>query len=57
MLLNRLRYEANEFKYDNGYDIPVHVLASKLSNFEQLVSQYAFYRTVCTSINNQFTPF
>ena len=49
MLVDRLRYEAINFKYENGYNIPVHVLAGKLSNFAQLISQYAFYRTVCTT--------
>lgn len=49
-LIQRLRYEASNFKYENGYDIPVHVLAGKLSSFEQLISQYAAYRTFCTSM-------
>lgn len=49
MILNRMRYEANNFKYENGYDVPVHVLATKMSSFAQLISQYAFYRTICTS--------
>ncbi len=49
MILTRLRSEANNFKYENGYNIPVHVLAGKLSKFGQLISQYAFYRTPCTS--------
>lgn len=49
MILTRMRQEASRFKFDNGYNIPVHVLAGKLSNFCQIVSQYAFYRTPCTS--------
>ena len=49
MVLTRLRYEADNFKYENGYEIPIHVLAGKLSSLAQLISQYAFYRTLCTS--------
>lgn len=49
MLATRMRSEAHNFKYENGYNIPVHVLAGKLSKFCQLISQLAFYRTPCVS--------
>jgi len=47
--LNYLRYYSSKFKYDNGYEIPVHVLAGKLSLLLQQLSQYVGYRTPCTS--------
>ena len=32
----RLRYEANEFKFNNGYPVPVHVLACKMADLCQV---------------------
>lgn len=48
-LVARLRMEANEFKLENGYEIPIHVLASKLSQLGNYFSQLAMIRTLCVT--------
>jgi len=34
--VERLRYEANEFKYNHGYSCPVHVLANRMADIQQV---------------------
>lgn len=42
--VQRARYTAAEFKYKNGYDMPVEYLTHKLANNAQLYTQHAFMR-------------
>jgi 20S proteasome alpha/beta subunit len=37
----RLRYEANEFKFKYGYPCPVHVLAQRMADLNQVYTQEA----------------
>ena len=37
--VERIRYEANEFKYENGYAIPVHVLSQRIADICQVYTQ------------------
>lgn len=46
--VQRARYEAAEFKYKNGYEIPVHYLAETVANNAQLYTQHAFMRAYGT---------
>ena len=34
--VDRVRYEANEFQYNNGYAVPVHVLAKRVADICQV---------------------
>ena len=34
--VDRVRYEANEFMYQNGYAMPVHVLAKRIADICQV---------------------
>jgi len=43
-LVQRCRYEAAEFKYKNGYDIPVAYMAKRTANMAQVYTQHAFMR-------------
>jgi 20S proteasome alpha/beta subunit len=45
----RLRSEAVEYRFKNGYDIPVQVLAQKAGNAAQLYTQHAYMRPLCAS--------
>lgn len=45
----RLRYIAADFHHDNGFEIPVSVLAAGLSELHQLESQYAAIRPTAVS--------
>lgn len=40
----RARYEAAEFKFQFGYDIPVEYLSKRMATLAQLFTQYAGYR-------------
>jgi len=42
--VNRARNMAGEFKYQNGYDIPVAHLAQKVANVAQVYTQHAYMR-------------
>ena len=44
-----LRNTAASFKFKNGYEIPVHVLAQKLGHYLQKYSQYAYMRPFCVN--------
>ena len=44
--VERVRYEANEFKMQNGYPIPVHVLSQRIADICQVYTQ------VSTSLSN-----
>jgi len=59
--VNRARQIASEFKYKNGYDIPVHHLAYKVADNSQIYTQYAFMRalgvvTLFCSIDDEKGP-
>lgn len=56
-----LRNTAATFKFKNGYEIPVHVLAQKLGHYLQKYSQYAAMRPFCVNttivgIDEEFGP-
>ena len=36
--VERLRYEAGDFKFNNGYDMPVHVLARRIADLCQVIN-------------------
>jgi len=44
--VERLRYEANEFRYQNGYACPVHVLAARIADLCQVHTQEASSRAL-----------
>ena len=46
-MITRLRYQAAEYKYNNGYHIPIKTLSQMYSETSQLMSQYVGYRTMC----------
>ncbi len=47
--VERIRYEANEFKYENGYAMPVHVLAQRIADICQVYTRhYLPYKAVAT---------
>jgi 20S proteasome subunit alpha 1 len=41
-----LRYEANKFKFENGFPIPVHVLAGRIADLCQVNTQEASRRAL-----------
>ena len=44
--VERLRSEANEFKFNYGYDCPVHVLAQRMADIAQVYTQEASSRAL-----------
>jgi 20S proteasome subunit alpha 1 len=57
----RARAEAAEFKYKNGYEMPVDALAKRMANLSQIYTQRAYMRplgvalTFC-SVDDEFGP-
>ena len=49
-IITRLKMQAAEFKFKNGYRIPVHVLVQKHAEFCQLSTQRVGMRTLCVVI-------
>ena len=45
-LITRVRQEAAQFKYKNGYEIPVHHLAKRVADVAQVYTQHAFMRAL-----------
>ena len=41
-----MRYESNKFKFENGYPIPVHVLARRIADLCQVSTQEASSRAL-----------
>lgn len=48
--VERLRYEANEFRFSNGYPVPVHVLSQKMASLCQVYTQEASNRALCCTM-------
>mmetsp|Transcript_41587 Transcript_41587/g.90619 ORF Transcript_41587/g.90619 Transcript_41587/m.90619 type:complete len:248 (+) Transcript_41587:6-749(+) len=48
--IERLRYEANDFKFNHGYPIPTHVLAQKMADICQVYTQEASNRALCCTM-------
>jgi len=44
--VDRLRYEANEFAFNNGYPMPVHALAKRIADICQVYTQEASSRAL-----------
>ena len=47
ILLSRLRQETGDYKYENGHDMPINVLADKIGELSQLYTQHAYMRPLC----------
>lgn len=45
-----LRHTAAQFKFKNGYFIPIPVLSQKLGHYLQKFSQYAYMRPFCVNV-------
>lgn len=43
-MVQRARQEAAHFVYSNGYEMPIHVLASRVADVAQMYTQHAFMR-------------
>jgi 20S proteasome subunit alpha 1 len=60
-LVTWLRHQAAQYKFKNGYFIPVPVLAQKLSHYLQKFSQQAYMRPLCVNttivgVDEEFGP-
>jgi len=42
-----MRQEAGDYLNDYGYEIPIHILADKVSEICQLYTQHAYMRPLC----------
>jgi 20S proteasome subunit alpha 1 len=42
--------EANDFKFNNGFAVPVHVLAQKMADLCQVYTQEASHRAMCCTM-------
>ena len=50
-MVSRIRYEANQFEYNYGYTMPVHVLAKRIADLNQLRTQQSGLRILaCTTL-------
>lgn len=47
-MVTKARQKAAEFKFNNGYEVPVHYLAQKLADENQVFTQYASKRALGT---------
>lgn len=59
--VQRARYEAAEFKYKNGYEIPVAYLAKRMADMAQVYTQHAYMRPlgvelIFVGIDDEFGP-
>jgi 20S proteasome subunit alpha 1 len=48
--VERIRYEANEFWFNNGYSMPPHALAKRIADLSQVCTQEASSRTLACFI-------
>ncbi|OHT01658.1 Family T1, proteasome alpha subunit, threonine peptidase [Tritrichomonas foetus] len=48
-ICRRLRYDAAQFEFKNGFEIPVNILSSRLSEIHQIESQYSGARPTAVS--------
>jgi len=46
--VERLRYEATDFRFNNGYSMPVHVLARRIADICQVYTQEASSRALAS---------
>eukprot|EP00640_Fibrocapsa_japonica_P006830 CAMPEP_0113943252 /NCGR_PEP_ID=MMETSP1339-20121228/22154_1 /TAXON_ID=94617 /ORGANISM="Fibrocapsa japonica" /LENGTH=164 /DNA_ID=CAMNT_0000948075 /DNA_START=297 /DNA_END=794 /DNA_ORIENTATION=+ /assembly_acc=CAM_ASM_000762 len=49
VVVQRLRYEAAEYRFKHGYDVPVHVLARRLADLSQVYTQHAGIRAMAAT--------
>ena len=45
-----MRMNASEWKFKNGYEIPIQQLAQKLGDRNQQTTQYAYMRALCVQV-------
>jgi 20S proteasome subunit alpha 1 len=48
--IERLRHEANDFRFNHGYPMPTHMLAQKMADICQVYTQEASYRALCCTM-------
>lgn len=49
-LVNRVRSEAHQFRYNHGYDMPCDALAKRVANINQVYTQRAYMRPLGVAI-------
>lgn len=49
-LLAKARQMAAEFRYDHGYEVPIHYLAKKIADENQVYTQHAYKRSLGCNI-------
>jgi 20S proteasome subunit alpha 1 len=42
-----MRQFASEYRYDYGYEIPIHIIAEKVGEIAQMYTQHAYMRPLC----------